>query len=208
MTNDIPVPEIPLEAMPAALLAELFSSGIVVIPGEFEVSPGKSEILPSSVKEGQGGEAVSTGVKTEEKIGLPEVPLAENLSWLGSFGKRVLVVVNDPTALHINEADFDLLGKIMGSVKLSMADVAVVNAATHKLEYYALNEKLPASVAFYFGIQPVEIGAPIKFPQFQVQPWNNTTFVYAPPLGDLNGATPQATALKKELWTALKKIFG
>jgi hypothetical protein len=208
MTNDMPVTEIDLEAMPAALLAELFSSGIVVIPEEFETSAPKPEKPLPMVNAGQEAQTVSQEERLVEKHQVQEVPVADNLSWLGSFGKRVLVVVKDPTALHINEADFDLLGKIMGSVKLSMADVAVVNAATHKLEYYALNEKLPASVAFYFGIQPVEIGAPIKCPQFQVQPWNNTTFVYAPPLGELNGATPQATALKKELWTALKKIFG
>jgi hypothetical protein len=206
MTNDIPVPETQLEAMPAALLAELFSTGIVVIPEEFEAAAVKPEKAPATEKVLPEKPAVSLLEKV--RVDVQAVPPAEGLSWLGNFGKRVLVVVKDPTALHINDADLDLLGKIMGSVKLSMADIAVVNAATHQLEYYALNEKLPATVAFYFGIQPVEIGAPIKFPHFQVQPWNNTTFVYAPPLDELNGVTPQATALKKELWTALKKIFG
>lgn len=208
MTNDIPASEISLEPMPAALLAELFSGGIVVIPEEFEVSATKTEISSGSVKTAPEKPAVSPQVMPTSALQTPEIPVAEKLSWLGSFGKQVLVVVKDPTALHINDKDLELLGKILGSVKLSMADIALVNAATHKLEYNALNEKLPAKSAFYFGIQPVEIGAPIKFPQFQVQSWNHTTFVYAPSLTELGAPTPEAIALKKELWAAMKKIFG
>lgn len=206
MTNDIPDPGIHLEPMPAALLAELFSGGIVVIPEEFEVSFQKPD-LPSTKVEAEPERQKPT-VSPEETIQVPEVPVTENISWLGSFGKQVLVVVKDPTALHINETDLELLGKILGSVKLSMADIALVNAATHQLEYFALHEKLPAKAAFYFGIQPVEIGAPIKFPQFQVQSWNHTTFVYAPSLAELGAQSPEAIALKKELWVAMKKIFG
>jgi len=205
MTNDIPAPEISLEPMPAALLAELFSGGIVVIPEEFEVSAPKTEISPATVKSEPEKPGVSPQVLPTAAV---QVPVAEKLNWLGSFGKQVLVVVKDPTALHINDKDLELLGKILGSVKLSMADIALINAATHNLEYYALNEKLPAKSAFYFGIQPVEIGAPIKFPQFQVQSWNHTTFVYAPSLTELGAPTPEAIGLKKELWGAMKKIFG
>jgi hypothetical protein len=208
MTNDIPDTEIPLEPMPAALLAELFSGGIVVIPEEFEATVEKPEKPGRMVQSAPLVQPATTFTEPAIPAVAPEVPVATGLSWLGSFGKQVLVVVRDPTALHINEADFELLGKILASVKLSMADIALVNAATHKLEYYALNEKLPAKSAFYFGIQPVEIGAPIKFPQFQVQSWNHTTFVYAPSLTELGAPTPEAIALKKELWAAMKKIFG
>lgn len=195
-----------LEPMPGALLAELFSGGVVVLPQEFAKTPlaEKAEsatiILPKQ-------ETSSPGKFPEEHIQLLK-PKSVELSWLGNFGKRVLVVVNDPSALHINDKDFELLTKILGSVGLSTADIALVNAATHSLEYNALQEKLPAAVGLYFGIEPVTIGAPIKFPHFQVQPWNNTKFLYAPSISELNGTGPQAISLKKELWTALKKIFN
>jgi hypothetical protein len=191
-----------LEPMPEALLAEMFAGGIVVIPGEFEQKEVKSKIMPATPK------------MVEEATLMPAAPVFKNqilpvddLSWLGSFGKKVLVVVQDSSALHINENDLEFLAKILGAVKLSMADIALVNAARYALTYQGLQEKLPAQVAFYFGIAPVEIGAPLSFPQFQVQKWNNTTFLYAPALGELNKNTADAIALKKELWAALKKIF-
>jgi hypothetical protein len=195
-----------LEPMPAALLAEIFSGGVVVLPHEFaktqiaEKAETATVILPKE-------ETSIAGNLTAAPL-VPIKPKSGEISWLGNFEKRVLVVVNDPTALHINDKDYELLTKILGSVGLSTADIAMVNAATHSLEYNALQEKLPAAVGLYFGIEPVTIGAPIKFPHFQVQPWNNTKFLYAPSISELNGTTPQAIALKKELWTALKKIFN
>jgi hypothetical protein len=207
MTNDIPAPELKPEPMPAALLAGLFPSGIVVIAEEFEQDyvAETTQVAEKSVV--SQIPAIQNPVTEGALPPLPEVPPAAALSWLGNFGRKVLVVVKDPTALHLNDAHFELLGKILASVKLSMADIALVNAASHKLEYYALNEKLPATVALYFGIMPVDIGAPLKFPYFQVQNWNHTTFVYAPSLTELSQPTPEAAGLKRELWEALKKIF-
>lgn len=199
MTNDNDAPSINPEPMPGALLAGLFSTGIVVIPEEFEQGLTQAAAAENPV---EPVAAVPT-VPVQPEVG-PDMPL----NWLGNFKRQVLVVVNDPGALHINDADFELLGKILGAVKLSVADIALVNAAKYSLNYYTLNEKLPAGVALYFGIQPVDIGAPLKFPMFQVQNWNNTTFIYAPPLAEINAATPQAVALKKDLWAALKKVFG
>jgi hypothetical protein len=195
-----------LEPMPEALLAEMFAGGIVLFPEEFAPAPVKQNAAPEQEKMPTGTPQPTLPASEPKPVMLPAA--ATELNWLGKFSKQVLVVVKDPSALHINDKDLELLGKIIGAVKLSMADIALVNAATHSLEYYALQQKLPASVAFYFGIAPVEIGAPLSFPQFQVQKWNNTTFLYAPSLAELNEPTANAVALKKELWAALKKIFG
>jgi hypothetical protein len=206
MTKDTKQEGTKLEPMPGALLAEIFSGGVVVLPHEFAKTPlaEKAEaatvILPKEETSIAGNLTAAPPAHIKPKSG--------EISWLGNFGKSVLVVVKDPTALHINDKDYELLTKILGSVGLSTADIALVNAATHSLQYNALQEKLPAAVGLYFGIEPVTIGAPIKFPHFQVQPWNNTKFLYAPSISELNGTDPQAISLKKELWTALKKIFN
>jgi hypothetical protein len=203
MQIDIHEEEFVLESMPEALLAEIFSKGIVVIPEEFEEKQAKPafQVIEPVPEKISGAAEVPSLPKMEGKT-------SGKINFLGGFGKKVLVVVSDPTSLHLNEEDFELLGKILASVKLSMADIALVNAATHQLNYYPLQEQLPASVAFYFGIEPVEIGAPIKFPQFQVQNWNSTTFVFAPGLDEMGPLSKNAVALKKELWVAMKKIFG
>jgi len=195
-----------LERMPDALLAAMFPGGVVVLPHEFEAR--KAEVKPAPMTA-----AIPEVTATADKpvVALPDAGQQQapaELGYLGNFSKKVLVVVEDPTALHLNDADYQLLAKILGAVKLSMADIALVNRAVQKLEYNILNAQLPAAVALYFGLQPYEIGAPLKFPAFQVQAWNHTTFLYAPPLGQLNQNTPEAVALKKQLWDALKKIFS
>ncbi|HSK11900.1 MAG TPA: hypothetical protein VK907_01740 [Phnomibacter sp.] len=192
-----------LEPMPDALLAELFPRGIVAIADEVQAPAGseeKAHTLEEKTPVPASMEAEMSGSVT--------LPVLDELSWLGNFAKQVLVVVNDPTALHLNDANFELLGKIISAVKLSMDDIALVNAATHSLEYNALNEKLPARIALYFGIEPVDIGAPLKFPKFQVQQWNHSTFVCAPALQEMIRDTEEARSHKKELWAAMKKVFG
>lgn len=196
------------EAMPAALLAGMFSTGIVVLPEEFKEAkkqpvkvqtPVAKEVVKQVLKEPVPDVArVEIAIVQE-----PDAPLA----WLGNFQKKVLVVVQDTTARHLNDADYGLLTKILEAVNLSIADTAIVNAAAHSLEYYALQEKLPAAVAFYFGIAPADIGAPIRFPHFQVQKWNQTTFLFSPPLSQLNRTDAEAITLKKNLWASLKRIF-
>lgn len=185
------------ERMPEALLAGIFPKGIVVISEEFTGASLPEQNSPP--------QAPASPVQEGTMPVRPEVTVA--YQYLGGFGKKVLVVVHDPTSLHLNQQDLEFLGKIIGAVKLSMADIALVNAATQQPEYYALQEQLPASVALYFGIEPATIGAPVKFPQFQVQQWNHCTFLFAPDFDALSPFASNAVALKKELWAALKKIF-
>jgi hypothetical protein len=192
-----------LERMPDALLAAMFPGGVVVLPHEFEVP--KAQVQPPASAEAP---AVVEGPSLSATANAVPQQAPAVVSYLGNFSKKVLVVVDDPTALHLNDSEYQLLAKILGAVKLSMADIALVNRAVQRLEYYSLNAQLPAAVALYFGLEPYQIGAPLKFPAFQVQAWNNTTFLHAPALAQLNQGTPEAVALKKQLWDALKKIFS
>ena len=198
MTSDRNDGEAMMEQMPEALLAEMFSRGVVVISEEMEER--KTTQMPAPVTVGR----TVTETPPAENATIPGRKYAS----LGAFGKKVLVVVNDPTSLHLNQEDLDFLSKILAAVNLSMADIALVNAATQQPEYFALQEQYPAGVAVYFGIQPVDIGAPIKFPQFQIQKWNHCTFLYAPAFEEMGPLAKNAVALKRELWSALQKIFA
>ena len=201
MLNQMNETQIRPEPMPDVLLAGLFPGGIVVV---------EEEIKPAEKAKREPENAAPMAAALPELPPVPDIrqePAGE-LIWLGNFSRQVLVVVKDPGSVHLNESDLDLLGKILSAVKLSIADIALVNAARHPLELTDLYEKLPARVGLYFGIEPVEIGAPIKFPHFQVQQWNNTTFVCAPSLSELNRDTAEAKSLKKELWSALQRVFS
>jgi hypothetical protein len=200
MTEDINKEEMTIEPMPAALLAGMFPRGVVAIAEEFS---GQKEEVTSVAKKPD-----ITVPPANTKAPISSMQAGKAIQYLGAFGKKIVVVVTDPTSLHLNQEDLDFLSKVLTAVKLSLADVAIVNSATQQLEYFALQEQLPAVVALYFGIQPVDIGAPIKFPQFQVQKWNSCTFLYAPAFEEMGPLAQNAVALKKELWAALQKIFA
>jgi hypothetical protein len=129
------------------------------------------------------------------------------LPYLGSFGQQVLIIVSDSTALHINEEALALLTKILAAVRLSMADVAIVNAARHTIAYQALAAQLPPKVCLLFGIDAADLGVPLLFPTFQVQRWSGVQFLQAPGLELMVAGDAKAVQFKKQLWDALRKIF-
>jgi hypothetical protein len=127
---------------------------------------------------------------------------------LGHFSRQVLVVLHDEAAVHCNDASLAFLSKVISAVGLSMEHIAILNTNGKQVTYTELKTQWPATVALYFGVEPASIGVPMRFPHFQVQPWDGCTFLYAPSLTELNGTSPQQVELKKQLWMALKKIFG
>lgn len=191
------------EKMPDVLLADLFSGGLVVI----------TENKTAATEQQQEFTATPVPVHQEERK--PETPALpdENepekpLNRLGEFRQKVLVVVEDPHNLYLDEQDFDLLSNVLKAVKLSIADTAIVNLSGKSISYSTLQNQLPAKVALYFGVEPVSIGVPLKFPAFQVQKWNGTTFLYSPSLQEYQLKNQGAVSLKKQLWEALQKIFN
>lgn len=127
---------------------------------------------------------------------------------LGHFRRRVLVVLHDAEAVHCNDTALAFLTKVIAAVGLSMEHIAILNTNGKQVTYPELKSQWPAEVALYFGVEPASIGVPMRFPHFQVQPWDGCTFLYAPSLSELNGSTPAQVEQKKQLWMALKKIFG
>lgn len=204
--------------LPAVVLADMYKNYLVSIddeyikPAEFIGQP-PAEILP---------EPILPAVDKQQKMVLPPFEQAEIQgsdpgepasltdaphAFLGAFKKHILVLLSDPQAVHINENDLTFLSKILASVGISVEHIALLNTNGKNISYPELKEQFPAKVAIYFGVEPSSIGVPMRFPHFQVQPWDGCTFLFAPSLQVLNGNSPEQTEWKKQLWTALKKIF-
>jgi hypothetical protein len=187
--------------LPPAILAEMFKESLVVInesqpPAQATNNP---VAMPGPVPERE---------VTEIPAAPPAAPpAAEKIAWLGDFRKHVLLVVTDFEARFVGDEQLQLLTKMLAAVGLSLADAAIVNLAQHPARLDVLFEKLPAEVAIFFGTEPVELGLPMRFPQFQVQRWNHCTYLYVPPLQQLLGNDEATRVLKTNLWVALKKIF-
>lgn len=197
------------ERMPDSLLAGMFPHQVVVVSEQqFQQADAQtttkkpSHEIPSSPK----SDIIDSPL---QKIDASQtiLPTHPPLKWLGDFSRKVLIVVDYPNEAFISDADFLFLSKILEAVKFSITDVAIVNKSRQPIDYQSLNALLTPNVAIYVGFEPADIGLPMRFPYFQVQPWNHTTFLYIPALFLMNTDDADAVKLKKQLWSALKQIF-
>jgi DNA polymerase III psi subunit len=128
-----------------------------------------------------------------------------NILFLGKNEKNILILVNEEKIPFLEDGDLNFLIGILGACKLSMADVALVNFHQHKkLSSQALNESFSPSKNILFGVTPAAIELPLHFPHYQVQQYNNRSYLGAPSLKEL-AADKQ---LKMQLWESLKKLFS
>ncbi|HEU0063637.1 MAG TPA: hypothetical protein VFQ58_01355, partial [Flavisolibacter sp.] len=104
----------------------------------------------------------------------------------------------------LSDNDLQFLTNILNACKLSLADVAIINLQnTGDILFENILKKLKSSSVLLFNVTPSEINLPINFPQFQVQQYNNHTYLYSPSFSELE----QDKKLKSALWQALKNLF-
>lgn len=126
------------------------------------------------------------------------------LKFLGSNQKQITILVNVNDATYLSDRSFAFLTGVLNACKLNMADVAVINIHQSENSYYLdINNMTRPKIKLLFGVSPGEIGLPIHFPHFQVQPYNNVVYLCAPGLTSIE----EDKLLKAQLWTCLKSIF-
>lgn len=128
-----------------------------------------------------------------------------SVPFLGSNQKRICIAVQDDNALYLSDDLLNFLLGILGACKLSMADVALVNAAKNSgISYAVLQEQLTAETVLLFGVTTQQLQLPMQFPLYQIQKFNNQAYLAAPALQLLQ----QDKAEKTKLWNSLKQLFS
>ena len=124
---------------------------------------------------------------------------------LGRIKKNILIVVRYPQHEYMPDDQLNFLVSVLGACKLSLDDVGIVNSSKVSSGYYKeLMEKFSSTTTLLFGLTPQEFEMPVNFPEFQVQNFNNCTFLHAPVLEKLEADK----ILKSKLWVSLRKIFN
>jgi len=122
---------------------------------------------------------------------------------LGGYGKRILILLRQPDAAVIREADLSFLLNILHACRLGMPDVRLLNLAHAAAGHEALLRDHEPSTVLLFGASSADIGLPMHFPDFQVQAFRSVRFLSAPDLPAIEGDMPA----KKLLWAGLKQLF-
>jgi hypothetical protein len=136
--------------------------------------------------------------------GTSNVPDAQVFKYLGDNRKNIFLIVNHPSAPFLPDEELSFLTTILNACRLSLSDVGIVNYSLVSLAELQEAIEKDARTIILFGIDPLSIGLPINFPQFQLQQFNNRMYLYSPTLTELGNDK----TLKAKLWNALKTLFG
>ena len=130
-----------------------------------------------------------------------EIAKSDNL-FLGGNARNILLLVNNFGVSFLTDNQLDFLLGILSACKLNLADVAIINL--NKIAEKEMFDFLKASKIIAFGIKASAIGLPFSIPEFQVQLFNNQTYVFAPELSIIE----KEMDLKRKLWVSLKEVFS
>ncbi len=128
-----------------------------------------------------------------------------SFSILGKNLSRIVLIVNNGEVAFVPDEELNFLLGILSACKLNMDDVGILNIAKYPdADYKKVGAELSAVKVFLFGVDPDVIKLPLAFPYYQVQRYNDQTYLSAPALA----AIQNDKAEKTKLWNSLKQIFS
>ena len=177
-----------------ASIAALYAQVLVETPGT------SRERVPStgSRANSPGTAGVASLMPGSAQAATPELP-----GMLGQFRQKILILVRYPDIPHLPDAPLAFLLSILSACKLGIADVGIVNVSPVD-SYRHLQTTYKPRVMLLCGIAPQSLEMPLDFPQFQVQPFDNCTFLFSPALEEIENDK----VLKSKLWVCLRKVFN
>ena len=128
--------------------------------------------------------------------------------FLGNNLKNVTVLVRDPEAVFLREEWLQFLTNILGACKLNIGDVAIIKHENNKVSFSDIMTATAPRHLIMFEVDSKDINLSFIIPHYQVQNYNNTTFLLAPTLSVMLGSSAEVKVEKTKLWMSLKKMFG
>ncbi len=196
------------EIFPDFILADLYPNSIVVVEsGEKKPNTAILTELKTNLVEAETTESVEKNI-----ISAAVTDVAAKVRpakwYLGSYGKRIVILVKETDAVFLNEENLDFLTKILSACKLNMGDIAVVNMEQYTPLFTEIKAELNPLVCLLFDVAATTIQLPFTIPNYQVQAYDGCKFLIAPPLNSFRGSEEDAKLEKTKLWVSLKKIFN
>jgi hypothetical protein len=124
---------------------------------------------------------------------------------LGNNQQKILILVADEETLYLPDEQLNFLMGILTACKLTMQDVAILNTRKNtNLSYTNFVTVLKSATVILFGVETSTIELPLQFPTYQIQAYNNQTYLSAPSLTVLQNDKAEKT----KLWLCLKQVFS
>ena len=137
-----------------------------------------------------------------EQVTLPDKQ--ETLKFLGKNQKNILILVSKDNVPFLEDDELNFLSTVLTACNLSLADVSIVNQnSATPFNYRDLTNQLKSKKVLLFGVEAETIDLPFNFPHFQLQQFDQCTYLSAPALKNIG----IDKALKTQLWNCLKNLF-
>ena len=177
--------------LPPAVLVSLYKDSLVLA---------ERKIKPTKIAENKlpGKEQQTIAEATE---------MASPIKYLGDHHKKILVVVNDPESVYLNETDFILLTSILNACRLTIADIALINVGNQKASLHEMLTKLPSLLVIAFDIDAKALKIKLPSTLYKTTPLGETNLLFSAALSTMQGSSADAKKEKGKLWTVLKQIF-
>jgi len=188
--------------LPAAVLVTLFKDTLVLPEKEIKSVENEEKAIITAI----GKEAIAT-TPTNEVVNELKSSTPVPIKYLGDHLKKIIVLVNDNNAVHLNETDLGLLSSILNACKLTLADIALINIAQQPLALHEMLITLPSLFVISFDITSAQLK--IKLPTTLYKPivLGETQILFSNSLQSMQGAEQNAKLEKSKLWNALKLLF-
>jgi hypothetical protein len=180
--------------LPPFVIASLYKDDLVLV--DAKESSSKHSIKPETKKSG----AITPTTENVQK--------QNPISFLGNNQKKVTLLLQDNSAVHVADESLQFLTSILAACKLNMGDVAIVNTANQAVNYTQIKTELQPNTLLLFNITAASIALPFEVPQYQVQQYDNCTLLFSAPLQAMLVKDETAKTEKGKLWNALKKTFN
>ncbi len=130
----------------------------------------------------------------------------DSYKFLGKNIKNILIIVNKPNVAFIEDEELQFLSTVLSACTLSIADIAIVNETSLKkgTSYTSLLHYFNCKFMLLFDVDSQSIDLPFNFPHFQLQQFDQTTYLSAPSLKEIE----KEKVLKTKLWNCLKTHFN
>jgi hypothetical protein len=178
--------------LPNSVLVNLYKESIVLCEAPANVD--------KNAQASQPFEENNASTETEETLIAP-------IKFLGEHQKKILVLVQDTNAVHLNERDFDLLTSILNACKLTIADIALINLANKNFSLHQILTQVPSEFVLVFDINATQLK--IKLPSKLYTPilLGETQLLFSNNLTQMQGMDQDSKIEKTKLWSVLKIIF-
>jgi hypothetical protein len=138
-----------------------------------------------------GGKDASTSTGTMDTLPVEKAP-------------EVAVILFEEQPGAVSERSYNMLSKILAACRWQMANTNLINLNGNPQTWNEIRKGGVPRICLLFGNEAMAIDLPVIFPEFRIQQFDHTRFLFTPALAQIE----KDTLLKSKLWLCMKELFN